>query len=123
MTLPQNVATKYSAYLLFCRQLLEGLPELVNVARNDAQEDIAEEKYLKVFDERLLEFWNGRNYPDLQQAVQSFGGLLQTSIGVSVGQTHPIYQLFQRLSSNAVAQVNTWDYLREINQHHEQGRA
>ncbi|HEY0762568.1 MAG TPA: hypothetical protein VGD61_09370 [Pyrinomonadaceae bacterium] len=123
MTLPQNVATKYSAYLLFCRQLLEGLPELVNVARNDAQEDIAEEKYLKVFDERLLEFWNGRNYPDLQQAVQSFGGLLQTSIGVSVGQTHPIYQLFQRLISNALAQVNTWDYLREINQHHEQGRA
>jgi hypothetical protein len=123
MTLPQNVETKYSTYLLFCRQLLESLPELVTVARSNAQEDLAEEKYLKIFDERLVEFWKGRNYPDLQQAVQSFAGLLQISMGVSVSQNHPIYQLFQRLISNALAQVNTWDYLREIDQHHQQGRA
>lgn len=123
MTLPQIVETKYSTYLLFCRQMLESLPELVNVARSDAQEDIAEEKYLKVFDERLVEFWNGRNYPDLQQAVQSFAGLLQTSIEVSVGREHPIYQVFQRLISNSLAQVNNWNYLQEIKQHHQQGRA
>lgn len=123
MTLPHIVSIKYSTYLLFCRQMLESLPELVNVARSDAQEDIAEEKYLKVFDERLIEFWNGRNYPDLQEAAESFARLLQASIEVRVGRQHPIYLVFQQLIASSLAQINNWDYLQEIKRHHQQGRA
>lgn len=122
MTLPHIVETKYSTYLLFCRQMLESLPGLVKVARSNAEEDTAEEKYLKVFDERLVEFWNGRDYPDLQEAAESFARLLQTSIEVRVGRQHPIYPVFQRLISNSLAQVNNWDYVQEIDQHHQQGR-
>jgi hypothetical protein len=120
MDLPDEVATKLSAYTLFCRQLLTRLPALSDVLRTDTR--LTCDECCQCFDQSLHEFFQKASPRDLEQAVERLGDLLRGYEGFFKDRNPQAAAIFHQVIEAARTAAPTWRYQDDLETFHQQGR-
>jgi len=120
--LPDNVGIKYATYTLYCSQMLRHLPALDQAVLGTPEPDVLEDSCLALFNWKLSEFFDGKDYATVAAAAKNLGLLLLTGVNTLAYAGPSVSSVFASVVDDAVAQAPTWDFANDVNQYHQQGR-
>jgi hypothetical protein len=124
--LPEQVAVKFSAYSLYCRQMLDQLPALKRAVFGESEigdgAEVSWDDCITTFDEPLSPFLLGRDFDNTVEAAGQLGNLLRARAGSLTAKNLEIPKIFERVIANSLAQASTWNFEEDIKRYHDQGR-